>query len=103
MVGGIVSLVTSITMFLGYDKAYTVQEDSSNSASDITKAATVQAAIKDDMMMGTLDGLITEVTLGSVWKEWLAWNAFKMLPDAEDLKDKKPKQGGNGGMKPKRP
>ena len=74
VVGGFVTLATSIAMLIGFDSAYTIANDSSNSASDITNAATVQAAIKDDMMMGTLDGLVTELTLASVAKEWFKWN-----------------------------
>ena len=46
-------------MLYGYDKAYTVTEDSSSSASDLTNAAAVMTAIKDDMVQGTLDSLTT--------------------------------------------
>ena len=34
MFGGLVGLVTSIMMLLGYDKAYTVANDADTSASD---------------------------------------------------------------------
>ena len=83
VVGGIVGLATSLAMLLGYDTAYTIANDDSESASDIAKAETVQAAIKDDMMMGTLDALVTELTLAAVAEEWFEWNNYKMQPDRQ--------------------
>ena len=81
MLGGLVGLATSIAMLLGYDTAYSIANDDTQSASDILKASTVQSAIKDDMMMGTLDALVTELTLAAVSKEWFEWNNYKMQPD----------------------
>ena len=81
MVGGVVGMVTSIAMALGYNAAYDVANDDSNSASDILKAQTVQEAIRDDIMMGTLDALVTELSLAAVADEWYRWNTFKALPD----------------------
>ena len=64
------------------------------------KAETVQAAVKEDMMMGTLDSLATEVTLAAVAKEWYLWNQYKMLPDKKDKKGSN-KGGKGGGQQPK--
>ena len=90
-IGGLVGLVTTVMMLYGYDKAYTVTEDSSSSASDLLNAASVMTAIKDDMIEGTLDSLVTELTLASVGKEWY------MSQEAMAMKGQK-KEDGPGGM-----
>ena len=77
LIGGIVNLVTSIMAWYAYDLAWQVTDDSSSSSADITSATAVMAAIKDDMMWSTLDGLTTELSLASVSEEWFMWNMWK--------------------------
>ena len=76
-IGGLVNLVTGIMAWYAYDLAYQLTEDSSTSAADLLDAAVVMAAIKDDMMMATIDGLSTELGLASVSEEWFMWNMWK--------------------------
>ena len=76
-IGGLVNLVTGIMSWYAYDLAYQLTEDSSTSAADLLDAAVVMAAIKDDVMMSTLDGLTTELGLASVSEEWFMWNMWK--------------------------
>lgn len=76
-IGSLVNMVTGIMAWYGYDLAYQLTEDSSTSASDLVDAAVVMAAIKDDMMMATIDGLSTELGLASVSEEWFMWNMWK--------------------------
>ena len=76
-IGGLVNLVTGIMAWYAYDLAYQLTEDSDTSVADLADAAIVMAAIKDDMMMSTLDGLTTELGLASVSKEWYMWNMYK--------------------------
>ena len=76
-IGGLVNLVTGIMAWYAYDLAYQLTEDSSTSVADLADAAIVMAAIKDDMMMSTLDGLTTELGLASVSEEWFMWNMWK--------------------------
>ena len=101
-IGGLVNLVTSIMAWYTYDLAYQTTEDSDSSASDITNAAVVMSAIKDDVMWSTLDGLTTELSLASVAQEWYMWNMWKAEGGEEKKEgkmegdDRPPKEGGQG-------
>jgi len=93
-IGGLVNLVTSIMMLLGYDSAYQVTVDDSAATADVTTATSVMSYIKDEMMWATLDGLTTDIALAQVAEEWYMWNAWK----AEG--GEKKEEGKMGGDKP---
>ena len=101
-IGSLVNLVTSIMAWFGYDLAYQIADDSSNSASDLLDAAVVMAAMKDDMMWATLDGLTTELGLASVSKEWYMWNMWKAEGEEkmEEGKEGPPRENGEGPRGP---
>ena len=88
LIGGIVNLVTSIMAWYAYDLAWQVTDESSSSAADVASATIVMAAIKEDMMWSTLDGLTTELSLASVSEEWFMWNAWKAEGE-EKMEEKK--------------
>ena len=100
-IGSLVNLVTGIMAWFGYDLAYQVTENSSSSAAELIDAAVVMAAIKDDMMMATIDGLTTELGLASVSEEWFMWNMWKANGE-EKMEEKKegPPRGENGEQRP---
>ena len=105
-IGGLVNLVTSIMMFLGYDSAYQVTVDDTAATADVTTATAVMSYIKDDMMWATLDGLTTDLGLAQVAEEWYMWNAWKAEGGEKKqegkMGDDKPPQGGEQRPRPER-
>ena len=95
-IGGLVELVVSLMMWYAYDTAYTVTADSSNSAGDLTSAASVMSSIKEEMMWMSLDGIMTDLGLASVAEEWFMWNAWK----ADGGEEKKEKMDGEKRPRP---
>ena len=59
-IGGLVSVVLGIMMFMAYDSAYTIANDSSSSAGDVTNAELVMAGIWNDWVKSIIDGMISE-------------------------------------------
>ena len=59
-IGGLFSVVLGIMMFMAYDDAYTIANDSSSSASDVTNAELVMAGIWNDWVKSIIDGMISE-------------------------------------------
>lgn len=101
-IGSLVNMVTGIMAWFGYDLAYQVTENSDSSAAELIDAAVVMAAIKDDMMMATIDGLTTELGLASVSEEWFMWNMWKA--EGEEKMEERMEESGppreNGEQRP---
>ena len=91
-IGGLVNLAAAVLAFMAYDKAYTVKEDSTESATNITYATSIMGYVKDEMMWSSLDGLSTELALASVAEEWYMWNMWQ-ANGGEDMEMKGKKDG----------
>ena len=72
--GGLVSLATSIMLFMAYDDAYTVASDSSSAASDVTNAKLVMDGVWNDWVKGFVDGILSEGVLVAKGEAWWRYN-----------------------------
>ena len=75
--GGLVSIATSIMLFMAYDDAYTVANDSSSSASDITNAESVMAGVWNDWVKGIINSVLSEGALISLSGPWYHYNMMQ--------------------------
>ena len=75
--GGLVSIATSIMLFMAYDDAYTVANDSSSSVSDSTNAESVMAGVWNDWVKGVINSILSEGVLMANSEPWYHYNMMK--------------------------
>ena len=91
--GGMVSLATSIMLFMAYDDAYTKANESGASASDVANATAVMAGVWDDWVKGIINGVLTEGVIMSKAEPWYRYNMKKAGMYDEKKKGDKMKEG----------
>ena len=78
IVGGFISTGVGVLMFLAYDKAYSVSQDSTNTY--VAIASSVMDTIKMDVIGLTAASSAVMITLGLEYENWL-YGQYKALPD----------------------
>lgn len=101
-IGGLVSVGLGIMMFMAYDSAYTIANDSGSSAGDVTNAEAVMAGVWNDWVKSIIDGMISEQVLWAYGPAWLRYN--EKMSKKGDMKKEGDKMDGpmEGGERPPR-
>ena len=85
-IGGLVSVATSVMLFLAYNDAYIVSSDESSSADDVTKATAVMDGVWNDWIKGIVDSILTEGVIMAKAEPWYRYN-MKMAGKGKEMKD----------------
>lgn len=68
--GGLVEMVSGLLLWYAYDEAHVMYYEDDSTTAEVTAAAVVMGAIKEEMMMGAIESLGIEFALNETGKDW---------------------------------